>query len=151
MFVADVLDEDGDSDTSTTTNPHIQRGSEGPEKGLGGVAPFIERTLEWRRRVLCSHEAGAKVTTSSRQPEQHTAVERRHASQDLKIERIQRHYREQERILENEIVKHEQRYELMMEQLKKEEKDEKDYIAGRWDRIISPQSAAMMGADKALS
>jgi hypothetical protein len=127
MFIADTVSKDCDSSTSTATNPYLQRGSEDSEKGLGGVAPFIERnpanvasTLEWRGRVLHSQEA--TQATSSRQ--QHTAEERWRASLEVEIERIRRHYRKQEKILEEEIVKHEKRYKLAVEQLEKEENEE---------------------------
>jgi hypothetical protein len=142
MFFANIVDEDCDSDTSTpATNQHMQRGKGDPEKGLGGVAPFIERnpgpdkmasTLEWRGRVLRSQEAtGIQAPTSSRQ--QHTAEERRCASlEELEIERIRRHYQKQERILEEEIEKHEKRYKEATEQLKREDKDKVVYSTDWW-------------------
>jgi hypothetical protein len=119
MFISNVVDEDCDLHACTVTNPHIQRDSEVPEKGLGGVPTFIERTLEWRARVQGLQEATQDIA-SSRQ--QHTIEECRHAS--LEIKQIQQRYQELERILEDEIVKHKQRYKLMIEQLKEEEKDE---------------------------
>jgi hypothetical protein len=141
MPIAEAVDEDCDSNTSTSTNPHIQRGKEDPEKGLlGVVAPFIERnpdnmasTLEWRGRFLRPQEATGiqATTTSSRQ--QHAAEERRCASsEELEIERIRRHYQKQERILEEEIKKHEKRYKEVIEQLKKEDKDKVVYSADWW-------------------
>jgi hypothetical protein len=137
IFTADGVNGDCESDTSTTTNLHIQRGTGDPEKGLGDVAPLIGNnpdkiasTLEWRGRVLRSQEA-TQATTSSRQ--QHTAEERRCASlEELEIERIRRHYQRQERILEEEIEKHEERYKEAVEQLKKEDKDKAVYSADWW-------------------
>lgn len=120
VFISNVVDEDCDLHACTVTNPHIQRGSESSEEGLGGVPTFIERTLESRARVQGSQET-TQDTASSRQ--QHTTEECRHAS--LEIEQIQQRYQELEKILEDEIVKHKQRYKLMVEQLKEEEKDEK--------------------------
>jgi hypothetical protein len=137
MFTADDVNEDRDSDMRTTTNPHLQRGTGDPEKGLGGVAPFTGRspdkmalTLEWRGRVLHS-QAATQATTSSRQ--QRTTEERGCASlEDIEIERIQQHYQEQERILEREIEKHEKRYKEAIEQLKKEDKDKRVYSTDWW-------------------
>ena len=135
MFIADAVDEDCDLDVSTATSPRRQRGGGDSKKGLGGVAPFIERnpdntalTLGWRGRVLHSQEA--TQVTSYRQ--RYTAEERWRASLELEIERIQQHYHEQERILEREVVKHEQRYELAIKQLEKEENEEGDYSAAKW-------------------
>jgi hypothetical protein len=138
MSIADVVNEDCDSDASTATNIHMQRGNGKSEKGLDGVAPFIERspnnvssTLEWRGRVL--HAQEATQGTSSRP--RHTAEERRRASSyslnfelsvEPKIERIRRLYQKQERIMESEVVKHEKRYEWAIKQLEDEEKDGED-------------------------
>jgi hypothetical protein len=134
MSIADAVDEDCDSHASMTTILHMQRGSGDSEKGLDGVAPLIKRdpdsmasTLEWRERVLQSHEAAQATSSHQRR----TAEECRHASLDIKLERIRQHYRRQEKVLETEIAKHEQRYKWAMEQLEKEEKDEKDYE--RWE------------------
>jgi hypothetical protein len=50
------------------------------------------------------------------------------------IGRIQQHYHEQEKKLEEEIVKLEQSYELHMKLLEEEENDEENYpIAERWE------------------
>jgi hypothetical protein len=134
MLIAEAVDEDCDSGPSTNTNPLIQRGKgDSAEKGLGGVAPFIERspdkiasTLEWRGRVLRSQEAARATTTSSRQ--QHTTERRRASLEELEIERIRHHYQEQERIMEEEIEKHEKRYKEAIEQLEKEDKDKKAHF-----------------------
>ena len=74
MSIADAVNEDCDSDTSTATNPNMQRGSGDSGKGLDGVAPFVERnpdnvasTLEWGGRVLHSQEA-TQVTASGIRP-----------------------------------------------------------------------------------
>jgi hypothetical protein len=130
MSIADAVDGDCDSDASSATNHHMQRGSGDSEQGLHDVDPFIKMdpdrvasTLEWRARVLQSR--GAPQVTSSHQ--WHTAEEHRHSSLEIKIEGIRQHYREQEKVLETEIAKHEQRYKCAIEQLEKEEKDEKDY------------------------
>jgi hypothetical protein len=79
ISIADAVDDDCDSDASTATNLHIQRGSGDSEKGLDAVAPFIEwdldnvaSTLEWRGGVLHSQEV--TQVTSSRQ--RHWAEER---------------------------------------------------------------------------
>jgi hypothetical protein len=140
MSIADVVNEDCDSDVSTVNDPHMQRGSGSSEKGPSDVAHFIERnpdnvasTLEWRERVLHSQEA--TQTTSSRQ--QHTAEERWLASLKTEIEEIRRHYQEQERIMEEEIVKHEERRKLAIEQLEKEEKDEEGYSVAEWWEVES--------------
>jgi hypothetical protein len=138
MFISNVVDEDCDSHASTITNPQIQRRSESPEKGLGGVPTFIERTLEWRARVQGSQET-TQDTASTRQP-QHTTEGCRHAS--LEIEQIQQRYQELERILEDEIVKHKQRYKLIVERLK----DEKVDTAGRWG-VQSDYQATECGND----
>jgi hypothetical protein len=135
MSIADAVDEDCDSHASTNnTILHMQRGSEDSEKGLDGVPPFIRRnpdkmasTLEWRASVQHSQEP-PQVTSSH---QRHTAEGRRDASLSTKIERIQQHYRRQEKVLEREIAKHEQRYKWAIEELEKEEKDEKDYE--RWE------------------
>ncbi|KAF8489377.1 hypothetical protein F5888DRAFT_1738804 [Russula emetica] len=139
MSIADVVDEDCDLDASTVTNTRMQRGSRYSEKGLGGVAPFIERnlgnvapTLDWRGRVLHSQEA--TQATSSRQ--QHTAEER-----------IRQHYQKQEMILEGEIVKHVQRYELAIKQLEEWEKDEEDYPVPEWWEVQSDYQPTECGDD----
>ncbi|KAI0280819.1 hypothetical protein BGY98DRAFT_1095305 [Russula aff. rugulosa BPL654] len=139
MFIADAVDEDCDSDVSTVHKLRMQCGSEDLEKGLGGVAAFVERdsddvapTLEWRERILHSQRATQATTSSSRQ--QQTAEERWHASLEIEIERIRGHYHEQERVLEREIVKLEQMYEWDVKQLEKEENDEENYsVADRWE------------------
>jgi hypothetical protein len=110
----------------------MQHGGGNSENGLGGVAPFVEKnpdsTLEWRGRVL--HSQKATQATSSRQ--QQTAEERWRASLEIEIERKRRHYQEQEKILEREVVKLEQRYAWDMKQLEKEEKDEENYSVAAW-------------------
>jgi hypothetical protein len=128
----------------------MQRGSRNPEKGPSGVAPFIERnpdnvasTLEWRARVLHSQEA--TQTTSSRQ--QHTAEERWRASLKKEIRRIRRHYHKQERFLEEEIVKHEERYKVAIEQLEQEEKDEEGYSVAEWWEVQSDYQPTECGND----
>jgi hypothetical protein len=150
MSIADVVDEDCDSDASTVTNPCMQRGNGDLEKRLGGVAPFIERnlgnvasTLDWRGRVLHSQE-GIQVT-SSRQ--QHTAEEQKRALLEIEIERILQHYQKQKRILEGEIVKHEQRYELAIKQLEEGEKDEEDYPVPEWWEVQSDYQPTECGDD----
>ena len=114
----------------------MQHGGGNSENGLGGVAPFVERnpdsTLEWRGRVL--HSQKATQATSSRQ--QQTAEERWRASLEIEIERIRRHYQEQEKILEREVVKLEQRYAWDMKQLEKE-KDEENYSVAKWWEVES--------------
>jgi hypothetical protein len=138
MLIADDVDKDCDSDTGTSTNPSIQRSNADSERGLGGDDPFIERnqdimtsTLEWRGRVLRSQEA-TQATTSSRQP--HTAKERRYPSlEEIEIERIEEHYREQEKILEEEVKKHKEMHKQAIEQLKTEEKYKEGYgYAADW-------------------
>src|SRR5712691_17300 len=122
MFTTDAVDEDCDSEASKFTNPRMQRGSEDPEKGLGDVAPFIERnpgkatsTLEWRGRVLHPQEAAQVTTSSSRQ--QPTAKERWQASLDSEIERTVQHYNAQEMILQRAIANLEQMREWDLKQL----------------------------------
>ena len=142
MFTANAVDEDCGSDTSTTANPSIQRGTGHPEKGVSGVAPLIERnpdkitsTLEWRGRVLHSQEA-AQASTISRQ--QHAAEERGHASlEEIEIDQIREHYQELERVLEGELVEHKKRYRLAIKDLKREEKEEKRYSADWWGGVQS--------------
>ena len=131
MFTANAVDEDCDSDTSANTNPFIQRGAGDLEKGPG-VAPFIDRnldkmesTLEWRGRVLRSRE----VTQGSTSSQQHKPAEPGLASLEIEIEQIRQHYREQEGILKQEIVKHKKRRKRAMKELKKEEEDQNDYPA----------------------
>jgi hypothetical protein len=102
----------------------------------------VASTLEWRRSVLHSQEA--TQATSSRQ--QHTAEERWRASLVIEIERIRQYYREQEKILE-EIVKHQQRYKLAIEQLEKEEKDEEDYSVAGWWEVQSDYQPTECGND----
>jgi hypothetical protein len=150
FMITDAVDEDCDSDASTVINRHMQRGSGNSEQGPGGVAHFIERdpdnvasTLECRGRVLHSQEA--TQTTSSRQ--QHTAEERWRASLENEIERIRRHYREQERIMEREIVKHEERYKVAIEQLEQEEKDEEGYSVAEWWEVQSDYQRTECGDD----
>ncbi|KAF8502703.1 hypothetical protein F5888DRAFT_1631805 [Russula emetica] len=150
MSIADAVDEDCDSDTSTATNIHMQRSSGNPEKGQCGAAPFIERnlgnvasTLDWRGRVLHSREA--TQATSSRQ--QHTTEERKLASLEIKIERIRQHCHKQEMILEGEIVKHKQRYELAIKQLEEWEKDEEDYPVPEWWEVQSDYQPTECGDD----
>jgi hypothetical protein len=151
MSIADAVDEDRDSGASTATNPCMQRGSGDSEKGLCGVVPFIERnpdkvasTLEWRGRVLHSQEA--TQATNSRQ--QHTAEERWRASLKIEIERIRQHYREQESIIEEEVVKHEQRYKWAIEQLEKEEKDEEGYSVAQWWEVELDYQPTECGNDR---
>ena len=115
----------------------MQRGSESSEKGLG-ITPFVEwnpydaaSTLERKGRILFTQKAYQHTTSSFRQ--QQTIEERWHTSLEIKIEQIRQDYHEKERILEREIVKLEQRYEWVMEQLEREEDDEEDYsVAERW-------------------
>ncbi|KAF8495799.1 hypothetical protein F5888DRAFT_1907745 [Russula emetica] len=154
MSIANADDEDCDSDASTAINYRMQRGSGDPEKGLGGVAPFIERnlgnvasTLDWRGRVLHSQEA-TQATSSS---QQHTAEEKGRALLEIKIERIRQHYEKQKRILEGEIVKHEQRYELAIKQLEEEEKDEEDYPVPEWWEVQSDYQPTECGDDGSRS
>src|SRR6266852_6228789 len=87
VFIVDTVDEDCDSSVSTVRTLRMQRDSEDPEKELGGVVPFTERspdniasTLEWKGRVLHQHEAAQNTTSSSRQ--QRTAKERWQASME---------------------------------------------------------------------
>jgi hypothetical protein len=141
MFIADAVDKDCDSYVITVTNPCMQRSSEDSETGPGSVAPFMGRnpdnvmvasTLEWRRRVLPVYSQRTAQATSSRQ--QQTAEERWSASLEVEIERIRRHFHEQEMVLEREIVKLEQMYEWDMKQLEQEENDEENYpVAGWWE------------------
>jgi len=138
MFTADAVDEDCDSEASKFTNLRMQHGSEDPEKGLGDVAPFIERnpgkatsTLEWRGRVLHPQEAAQVTTSSSRQ--QPTAKERWQASLDSEIERTVKHYHAQEMILQRAITNLEQMRELDLKQLE----DEEDYYVPGWGDVQS--------------
>jgi hypothetical protein len=91
------------------------------------------------------HSQEATQATSSCQ--QHTAEERWRASLETEIERIRQHYQEQENILEEEIVKHQQRYKLAMEQLEKEEKDEEDYSVAGWWEVQSDYQPTECGND----
>jgi hypothetical protein len=150
MFTADAVDEDCDSDTSTNTNLLIQRSTGDPEKGLG-VAPFIDRNLdkmesilEWRGRVLPSREV-TQASTGSLQ--QHTPAERGLASLEVEIEQIRQHYREQEGILKQEIVKHKKRHKRAMKQLKKEEKDQKPADCDWWGGVRSDCQPTECGDD----
>jgi len=150
MFIADAVDEDCDPDASTATSPGMQHGSGDSEKRPGSVAPSIERnlnnvasTLEWRGRAL--HSQGATQATNSRR--QQTAEERWHASLEVEIERIRQHYYEQERILEGEIVKHEQRYELAMKQLEQGENDDEDNSVAEWWEVQSDYQPTECGND----
>jgi hypothetical protein len=150
MSIAGAVNEDCDSDASTVINPRMQRGSGNQEKGPSGVVPFIERnpdnvasTMEWTERVL--HQQEATQTTSSCQ--QHTAEERWRASLETEIEGIRRHYHKQERFLEEEIVKHEERYKLAIEQLEKEEKDEEGYSVAEWWEVQSDYQPTECGDD----
>ena len=151
MFIADVVDEDCDSDTSSP-NPHMLRGDEDSAKRLSSVAPFTERnpdkvasTLEWRERVLHSQEASQATTSSSRQWQ--TAEEHEGTSLEIEIERIRRHYQKQEMVLEGEIVKLEQRYKSDMELLKKEENDEEDHSAAEWWEVQEDYQPTECGSD----
>jgi hypothetical protein len=128
----------------------MQRSSRNSEKGPSGVALFIERnpdnvasTLEWRARVMHSQEA--TQTTSSHQ--QHTAEERWRASLEKEIERIRRHYHKQERFLEEQIVKHEERYKVAIEQLENGEKDEEGYSVAEWWEVQSDYQPTECGND----
>ena len=83
-------------------------------------------------RVLRSQEA-TQATTSSRL--RHTDEERRYVSlEEIDIELIEQRYREQKMILEDEIVKHKERYKQATEQLKPEGKYKEGYgyAAGWW-------------------
>jgi len=141
MFIADAIDEDSDSDAASTAATYrMQRGSGDSEKRLGGVGPFIERnpdnlatTLEWRGRVLRSQE----TTQASSSRRQHTAKERWRALLKIEIERIRKHYHEQEKVLEREVAKLEQSYEWEIKQLEKEEKDEVDSPVAEWWEVQS--------------
>ena len=137
MLIADVVDEDCDSDASIT-KLHMQRGNEDSAKGLGDVATFIERnpnnvasTLEWRAKVLDSQEEATQATTSSSRQQQ-TAEEHWGASLEIEIDQIRRHYHNQEMVLEREIEKLKQRYKEDVEQLEKEENDEENHSAAGW-------------------
>jgi hypothetical protein len=72
------------------------------------------------------------VLASSKRPTE----ERWRASLEIEIERIRRHYQEQEKILEREVVKLEQRYAWDMKQLEKE-KDEENYSVAKWWEVES--------------
>jgi hypothetical protein len=140
MFISEALEQDCDSDASTATT-RMQPGNGGSQKGLGSVAPFIERnpdnvasTLQRRGRALQSQQA-TQVIGSRRQ--RHTAEERWRALLEKKIRRIRQHYKKQERILQSEIVKHEQRYEEAMKELEREEKDGEDYSVAEWWEVQS--------------
>ena len=118
----------------------MQRGSGDSEKRLDGVAPFIERnpdnlatTLEWRGRVLRSQEA----TQASSSRRQHMAKERWRSLLEIEIERIRKHYHEQEKVLEREVTKLEQSYESEIKELEKKEKDEEDYPVTEWWEVQS--------------
>ncbi len=141
MFNANTVDEDCDSDMSSITKPRMQRGSEDPEKGLGGVAPSFERnpdnvasTLEWRERVLHPKEATRATTSSSRQ--QKTAEQRWSASLEIEIERTRQPYHAQEMVLRRAIANLEQLYEWDLEQLERE-KGEEDYFVPGWGEVQS--------------
>jgi hypothetical protein len=150
MFIADAVDENSDLDASTGTSPCVQRGSGDSKKRLGSVTPFIGRnpynvasTLGWRGRVIHSQEA-TQATSSRRLP---TAEERWRASLEIEIKRIRQHYYEQEKILEREIVKHEQRYENAMRELEQEEEDDEDHPVAEWWEVQSDYQPTECGND----
>ena len=153
MFTADAVDEDCGSDTSTTTNPHIQRGTGDPEKGLGSVVPLIERnpdkmtsTLGLRGKVLLLKEA-TQASTSSRQ--QHTADDSelgRASLEEIEIDHIQKHYEELERVLEGQLVEHKKRHKWAIKELERE-KDEKRYPADWWGGVQSDYQPTECGDD----
>jgi hypothetical protein len=141
MLIINAVDEDCDSDASKVKKLRMQRGSEDPEKGLGGVAPIFERnpdnvasTLEWRGRALHSQEATQATTSSSRQ--QKTAKERWKASLDIEIGRTLQHYHAQELILRRAIANLEQMRESDLKQLERE-KDGEDYYVPGWGEVQS--------------
>ena len=152
MFTADAVDKDCGSDTSTTINLCIQRGTGDPEKGLRGVAPLIERNpdklaspLEWRGRVLLSQEA-TQASTGPRQ--QQTAEEHGRASlEEIEIDQIQKHYQELETVLEGELVEHKKRHKSAIKELKEEEKEEKRYSADWWGGVKSDYQPTECGDD----
>ena len=150
MLIADPVDENCDSDGGLVTNFHMRRGNEDSEEGSGGVVPFIERnpdnvasTLEWRGRVLHSQEA--TQATSSRQ--QYTAEEHWLRSLEIEIGKIRQHYREQEKIMEREILKHKQRYERALKQLDEGEKEDEDYSVAEWWEVQSDYQPTECGND----
>ncbi len=97
--------------------------------------------MESRGRVL--HPQEATQATSS--PQQDTAEERRGALLQTEIERIRQHYWEQEKILEWEYAKLEQKYKEIRQQLEKEEKDEEDYPVVEWWEVDSDYEPTLCG------
>ena len=153
MFITDAVDEDYDSGMSMVIEPRMQRSGGDSEEGVSGAANFIERnpdnnasTLEWKWGVL--HSQVASQATSSSSCQQQTAEERWHASLQIEIERIRRHYHDQERILEREIVKHKQRYRSAMKQLENEENDEENYPITEWWDVQSDYQPTECGNDE---
>jgi hypothetical protein len=141
MFIADVVDEECDFDASALATHRVQRSYEHSEKGLGGVAPFIERntdnvasTLEWRGSVLHSQEASQATTSSSRQ--QKTAKERWQESLDNEVGRTLQQYRAQEMVLRKTIANLKKLCESDLKQLETE-KDGEDYSVLGWGEVQS--------------
>jgi hypothetical protein len=153
MFIADAADEDCDPGVSAITNPHMQRGGEYSEMVLGGDAPFMEKrldnvasTLEWREKVLQSQQAAAQAIASSSRQRQ-TAEERWHAKLETEIEQIRQRFREEEEMLEREIVNLEERYELDMRQLEEEENDDENYYVDEQWEVQSDYQPTECGDD----
>ena len=142
MFIAVDAGEDYDSDASRVKNQHMQHDNGDSEKG---AAPFMKinphnvaSTLEWRGRVQLSQDAT--------QATQQTAEERRGASLEIEIERIRRHYQNQERVLERAIVELEQKYEQDVKRLENLN-DEENYSVAEWWEIRSDYQPTECGSD----
>ena len=92
------------------------------------------------------HSQRTAQATSSRQ--QQTAEERWSASLEVEIERIRRHFHEQEMVLEREIVKLEQMYKWDMKQLEQEDNDEESYPVAEWQEDQSDYQPTECGNDE---
>jgi hypothetical protein len=97
--------------------------------------------MESRRRVLHPQE----VTQAISSPQQDTAEERRGALLQTEIERIRQHYREQEKILEWEYAKLEQKYKEIRQQLEKEESNGENYPVAEWWEVDSDYEPTLCG------
>ena len=149
-LVADAVDGDCDSEASPEIH-HMQRGNEDSANGLGGVAAFIEgnpdnvpSTLEWSANVQYSQRA-IQATTST--PGQQQTAEHWRGSLKVEIELILRQYHEQETVVETEIVKLEQGYQLDVERLERVENAEEDHPAAGWWDVGSDYQPTECGSD----
>lgn len=126
MSFSVIADEGSESDASTTTHTLESRGRVGSSSGEN--TDVISATMEWRRRVLQSQEEESQAATVREHRE-----ERRRAKLEAEIQKIRRHYRAHEKVLEGEIVALEQKFELAIAQLETEDPDEVSYFVGGWE------------------